>query len=62
MKYRSVTSKRQMYIVYIYIYPLLLKVSVFLDCTSEKVGLAGGAEHIYIYIYMCVCFLYTRCR
>ena len=37
----------------IYAHPLLLKVSVFLDCTSEKVGPGGGGGvHIYIYIYV----------
>ena len=56
MQYRSVTSKRQMYIdIYIYIYicahALLFKLSVFADCTSEKVGfLGGGGVSIYIYI------------
>ena len=28
--------------IYIYAHPLLLKRSVFLDCTSEQVGPGGG--------------------
>ena len=68
MKYRSVTSKRQMCIfICIYIYmnarPLLLKVSVLLDCTSQKMGPAGGGAYIYIYalnlsIYVYIYTLY----
>ena len=38
--------------IYIYAHPLLLKLSVFLDCTSEKVGPGGGS--IYVYIYICI--------
>ena len=41
--------------IYIYAHPLLLKLSVFLDCTSEKVGPGGGGAYRIISIYGDLC-------